>query len=272
MMFFEHHYRPGQVGYASICLQIRTELAHLKRWQTDPTKGEEFFSFFFCLCISILFSHSVSHSVQIIPERKLYGLTDTDVRRTNVMHLPVKQGGFILPHDESHTNTHAGMQVWPNASEFESTCQTGKLEGWKEGRKGKGMHRYECACLQLQSVTHHQVAAVVRRFLFHHGKIPRIIHSEAVAAYLIHSASPSQSLTGNPFACVAGESEEEKNKRGKREKKNKQKENTAFGQILKNTQRLVPDSGAQHIVEITHLQTWGRWLSVWGWLIEYLEL
>lgn len=119
------------------------------------------------------------------------------------------------------------------------------------------MHRYECACLQWQSVTHHQAATVVRRFLFLHGKIPRIINSEAVAAYLIHSASPSQSLTGNPFACVAGESEKEENKRGKREK-NKQKENAAFGQILKNTQRLVADSGVQHIVEITNLQTWGR--------------
>lgn len=133
MMFFEHHYRPG--GYVSICLQIRTELAHLKRWQTDPTKGKGFFFFFFCLCISILFSHTVSHSVQIIPERKLYGLTDTDVRRTNVMHLPVKQGGFILPHDESHTNTHAGMQGCRYDRTLPSLKVYVKLESWKDGRK-----------------------------------------------------------------------------------------------------------------------------------------
>lgn len=112
------------------------------------------------------------------------------------------------------------MQVWPNASEFKSECQTGKLEEWKEYREGgKGMHRYERMCLQLQSVTHHQAATVVRRFLFLHGKIPRIINSVAAAAYLTHSASPPQSLTGNP----SGESQKEKNKRGKGKKQNKHK-------------------------------------------------
>lgn len=71
------------------------------------------------------------------------------------------------------------------------------------------MHRYECVCLQLQSVTtHHQAATVGIRLLFLHGKIPRIINSEAAAAaYLTHSVSPSQSLTGNPSVCVAGRSE-----------------------------------------------------------------
>lgn len=115
--------------------------------------------------------------------------------------------------------THAGTQVRPEEFERENVT----LESWRDGRKvgrERGVRRYERVRLQLQSVTHHQVAPVVRRFPFLRGKIPRIINSEAAAAaYLTHSVSPAQSLTGNPSDCVAGESEKEKNKRGKGGKK-----------------------------------------------------
>lgn len=65
---------------------------------------KERFSFFFLfLQLNFAYSHSVCPSVQITlernPERKLYGLTDTDVWGTDVMYLPVKQGGFIPPRD-----------------------------------------------------------------------------------------------------------------------------------------------------------------------------
>lgn len=90
--------------------------------------------------------------------------------------------------------------------------------GGKEGGRGGAPTNVHRACLQLQSVKR-QVAIVVQRFLLLRGKIAGIINFEASPPYLTHSVSPSQSLTGNPSGCVAGESEKEKNRRGKGAKK-----------------------------------------------------
>lgn len=184
------------------------------------------------------------------------------------MYLPVKQGGFILPHDKCHTNTNVGTPVWPK--EFERECQTGKLEGWKEGRKGKG-----CAARNV-FVCNCKVWRIIKRrpssdaSFSSAAKIPRIINSEAATtAYLTHSVSPAQSLTGNPSACVAGESEKEKNKRGK------EKKNMPATEIVLSGKSWKIHRGWCLIAERStswRSQTWGGWLSVWGWLIEYLEL
>lgn len=110
------------------------------------------------------------------------------------------------------------FRVWKWTSNWK-VGKKGRREGGREERRGGAHTNVHRACLQLQSVTHRQAATVVRRFLLLRGKIPRIINSEAPPPYLAHSVSPSQSLTGNPSACIAGESEKEKNRRGKGERK-----------------------------------------------------